>query len=170
MNLYNIPIHQKSPNIANVIVEIPKGTSVKYEYDKDFGVFKYDRSLTSAMTYPCSYGYIPTTLGEDGDPLDFLVYNSTPIDRATLVECKVIGVLDMEDDGEKDYKILGVPTSHVRRHYNLKSIDPMFLKIASNFFAHYKDLSKKQVKVFDWHEKDHAQKIINEAIQRSLID
>ena len=82
MNLYNIPIHQKSPNIANVIVEIPKGTSVKYEYDKDFGVFKYDRSLTSAMTYPCSYGYIPSTLGEDGDPLDFLVYNSTPIDRA----------------------------------------------------------------------------------------
>tara|TARA_B100000989_G_scaffold115828_1_gene85256 strand:- start:8001 stop:8513 length:513 start_codon:yes stop_codon:yes gene_type:complete len=170
MNLYNIPIHQKSPNIVNAIVEIPKGTSVKYEYDKDFGVFKYDRSLTSAMTYPCSYGYIPSTLGEDGDPLDFLVYNSTPIDRATLVECKVIGILDMEDDGEKDYKILGVPTSHVRRHYSLKSIDPMFLKIASNFFAHYKDLSKKQVKVFDWHEKDHAQKIINEAIQRTPTD
>ena len=76
----------------------------------------------------------------------------------------------MEDDGEKDYKIHGVPTSHVRRHYNLKSIDPMFLKIASNFFAYYKDLSKKQVKVFDWHEKDHAQKIINEAIQRMPAD
>ena len=126
MNLYNIPIHQKSPNIANAIVEIPKGTSVKYEYDKDLGVFKYDRSLTSAMTYPCSYGYIPNTLGEDGDPLDFLVYNATPIDRATLVECKVIAVLDMEDDGEKDYKILGVPTSHVRRHYNLKALTPCF--------------------------------------------
>ena len=122
------------------------------------------------MTYPCSYGYIPNTLGEDGDPLDFLVYNATPIDRATLVECKVIAVLDMEDDGEKDYKILGVPTSHVRRHYNLKSLDPMFLKIASNFFAHYKDLSKKQVKVFDWHEKEYAHKIINEGIQRLSSD
>ena len=66
------------------------------------------------MNYPCSYGYIPGTIGDDGDALDILVYNAVPIERGTLVECKVIGVLDMEDDSEKDYKILGVPTSHVR--------------------------------------------------------
>ncbi len=75
----------------------------------------------------------------------------------------------MEDDGEKDYKILGVPVSHVRRHYSLKQIDPMFLKIASNFFAHYKDLNGKEVKVFDWHEKDFAHQIINESIVKQNI-
>ena len=164
MNLYNLPINKKSPKIVNAIVEIPRGKSTKYEYDSELEVFKYDRSLTSAMSYPCSYGYIPSTLGEDGDALDFLIYNATPIDRATLVECKVIAVLDMEDDGDKDYKILGVPTSHVRRHYNLKSIDPMFLKIASNFFKHYKELNNKDVKVFDWHEKERAFEIIEEGI------
>ena len=164
MNLYDLPINKKSPKIVNTIVEIPKGTSVKYEYEPDFGVFKYDRSLTSAMSYPCSYGYIPSTLGDDGDALDFLVYNSTPIDRGTLVECKVIAVLDMEDDGDKDYKILGVPTSHVRRHSSLRNIDPMFLKIASNFFSHYKELNNKEVNVHDWHEKDFAFEIINQSI------
>jgi inorganic pyrophosphatase len=164
MNLYKLPIHKKSPKIVNSIVEIPKGTNVKYEYDNDLGVFKYDRSLTSAFMYPCSYGFIPNTLSDDGDALDMLIYNSTPIERGTLVECKVIGMLDMEDDGEKDYKILGVPVSHVRRYYSLKQIDPMFLKIASNFFAHYKDLNGKEVKVSDWHEKHVAHKIINESI------
>tara|TARA_B100001094_G_C18186400_1_gene804075 strand:- start:3374 stop:3886 length:513 start_codon:yes stop_codon:yes gene_type:complete len=164
MSLYNLPINKKSPKIVNAIVEIPRGKSTKYEYDPELEVFRYDRSLTSAMSYPCSYGYIPSTLGDDGDALDFLIYNATPIDRGTLVECKVIAVLDMEDDGDKDYKILGVPTSHVRRHYNLKSIDPMFLKIASNFFKHYKELNNKDVKVFDWHEKETAYKIIEEGV------
>ena len=165
MNLYQIPINDKSPKIVNAIVEIPKGTSVKYEYESELGVFKYDRSLTSALTSPCSYGFIPNTMADDGDALDFLVYNSTPIDRGTLVECKVIAVLDMEDDGDKDYKILGVPTSHVRRHSSLRNIDPMFLKIASNFFSHYKELNKKEVNVHDWHEKDVAYKIINDSIK-----
>lgn len=161
MNLYKIPSHKNSPKIVNAIVEIPKGISAKYEYDPKLEVFTYDRSLTSAMTYPCSYGFIPSTHGEDGDALDFLIYNSTPIERGTLVESKVIGVLDMEDDGEKDYKILGVPTSHVRKYCCLKDIDPMFLKIAKNFFQHYKDLNNKKVIVKDWHEKNVAYDIIN---------
>jgi inorganic pyrophosphatase len=161
MNLYKIPTHKKSPKTVNVIVEIPKGTNAKYEYDGKLEVFTYDRSLTSAMTYPCSYGFIPSTLGEDGDALDFLIYNSTPIERGTLVECRVVGVLDMEDDGEKDYKIVGVPTSHVRKYYGLKNLDPMFLKIAKNFFQHYKDLNNKEVKVLDWHDKEVAYEIIN---------
>ena len=161
MNLYKIPTHKNSPKIVNVIVEIPKGTSAKYEYNEKLEVFEYDRSLTSAMTYPCSYGFIPSTLGEDGDALDFLVYNSTPIERGTLVECKVLGLLDMEDEGEKDYKIIGVPTSHIRRYCSLKNIDKMFLKISKNFFQHYKDLNNKEVKVLDWHEKEKAHEIIN---------
>ena len=101
------------------------------------------------MVYPSSYGFIPNTYADDGDPLDILVYNRIPIDRGTVVECSVIGVLDMEDEGStvglhKDYKILGVPTSHVRDYESLSDIDPMFLNIAKNFFLHYKDLNNKK--------------------------
>ena len=163
MNLYNLPIHKESPKIINCIIEIPKGTNAKYEYDNELGVFFYDRSLTSAFMYPCSYGFIPNTLGGDGDALDVLVYNHSPIDRGTLVECTPIGVLDMEDDGMKDYKILATPTCHVNKYTCLDDVNSLFLKICSNFFQHYKDLNGKKVEVFDWHEKEMAYQIINES-------
>lgn len=165
MNLYNLSTHKKSPQIVNAVVEIPKGTSAKYEYDPA-GFFRYDRSLTSAMVYPASYGFIPQTIAEDGDALDILVYNSTPIDRAIVVECQVLGVLDMEDEGEKDYKIIGVPTSHIRTYTNIKDVDPLFLDICKNFFLHYKELNKKKVKVFDWSDKFFAY----EVIKKSIVD
>lgn len=162
-------MHKKSPQIVEAVVEIPKGKSSKYEYDPQ-GFFRYDRSLTSAMVYPSSYGFIPSTYADDGDPLDILVYNRIPIDRGTIVECSVVGVLDMEDEGStaglhKDYKILGVPTSHVRDYECLSDIDPMFLDIAKNFFLHYKELNNKNVKVFDWHEKEFAWEIINASLR-----
>jgi inorganic pyrophosphatase len=168
MNLYKLPLHKDFPKIVDAVIEIPKGKSVKYEYDPQ-GYFRYDRSLTSAMVYPASYGFIPSTMADDGDALDVLVYNRIPIDRGTVVECKVIGVLDMEDEGStagihKDYKILGVPTSHVRGYDSLNDVDQMFLAIAKNFFLHYKDLNNKDVRVFDWHEKDKAYEIITESI------
>jgi inorganic pyrophosphatase len=163
-NLYHLPIHKFSPCIINCIIEIPKDTNVKYEYDNDYGVFKYDRSLISAMVYPASYGFIPSTKSDDGDALDVLIYNSRPIDTGTLVEAKVVGVLDMTDDGDKDYKILATPTSHVREYHDLSDIDPQFLKICQNFFNHYKDLNNKNVEVFDWHESEFAYKIIKDSL------
>ena len=166
-NLYNLPIHKLSPSIINCIIEIPKDTNVKYEYDSELGVFKYDRSLISAMVYPASYGFIPSTKSDDGDALDVLIYNSRPINTGTLVEAKVIGVLDMTDDGDKDYKILATPVSHVREYNDLSDIDPQFLKICQNFFSHYKDLNNKEVEVFDWHEADVAHKIIKDSLIKS---
>lgn len=166
MNLYNFPTHKESPKRVNAIVEIPKDTNVKYEYDPIHSVFCYDRSLISAMVYPSSYGFIPSTLAEDGDALDILIYNAVPIQTGTLVECRVIGVLDMEDDGFKDFKILGAPVSHIKEYRSLKDIDPNFLKICQNFFSHYKDLNNKEVKVFDWHEKEKAYEIIKENIKQ----
>lgn len=160
MNLYNIPIHPKSPQRVNAIVEIPKDTNVKYEYDSELSVFKYDRSLLSAMVYPASYGFIPQTLAEDGDALDVLIYNATPINTGTLVESRVIGVLDMEDEGFKDYKILVTPVSHIKEYRGLSDIDSNFLIICQNFFAHYKDLNNKKVKVLDWHEAEVAKEIV----------
>ena len=166
MNLFKVKKHKNSPSIINAVVEIPKGTSAKYEYSPE-GYFKYDRSLTSAMVYPASYGFIPQTYAEDGDPLDVMVYNAIPIERGTVVECQVIGVLDMEDEDhngniKKDYKILGVPVSHVRNYKNLEDIDSLFLDISKNFFLHYKDLNNTPVKVHEWHGPKKARKIIKE--------
>ncbi len=159
-SLYNIPSHKNSPHLVYAVVEIPKGTSAKYEYDPVLEAFVYDRSLLSAMSYPASYGFIPNTLAEDGDALDILIYNSTPIERGTIVECKVLGVLDMVDEGQKDYKIIGVPTSHVRKYESMKDLDPLFLKVCKNFFIHYKDLNNKEVDVFGWHGANLAKQII----------
>jgi len=166
MNLYNLPTHEKSPRIVNAVIEIEEGSKNKYEYDGDLGVFMYDRCLNSAMVYPASYGFVPNTLCDDGDPLDIIVISPEPIKRATVVEAKVLGVLDMEDEGAKDYKIIAVPNFYTRKYFSLKDIEDSFLEISKNFFAHYKDLSMSgdRVKVFDWHDKDFAHKIIKESI------
>ena len=166
MNLYDIPIHEKSPRIVNAIIEIEEGSKNKYEYDGKLVAFVYDRCLASAMVYPASYGFIPGTLCDHGDPLDILVISPEPIKRATLVEAKPLGYLDMEDEGAKDYKIIAVPNFYTRKYSKLQDIEETFLKISKNFFAHYKDLSMsgEKVKVFDWHGKDAAWKIINESI------
>lgn len=168
MNLYKLPIHEKSPRIVNAVIEIEEGSKNKYEYDGDLGVFMYDRCLNSAMVYPASYGFVPNTLCDDGDPLDIMVISPEPIKRATVVEAKVLGVLDMEDEGAKDYKIISVPNFYTRKYFSLKDIEDSFLEISKNFFAHYKDLSMSgdRVKVFDWHDKDFAHKIIEESIQQ----
>ena len=165
-NLELVEVHKDTPKIINAIVEIPKGTAAKYEYNPELDMFQLDRCLPSSMQYPCSYGFVPSTLAEDGDPLDILIYNDTPIQRETLVECNVIGVLDMEDDSGRDWKILGAPTSHIKNYRSLKDIDPMFFKVASNFFKHYKDLNDKFVQVNDWHGKQKAQEIIKQCTAR----
>ena len=165
-NLELIEVNESSPKIVNAIVEIPKGTSAKYEYNPKLDTFQLDRCLPSSMMYPCSYGFVPSTLAEDDDPLDILIYNDTPIDRGTLVECSVIGVLDMRDSGGQDWKILGTPTSHVRKYRSIKDIDPMFIKVASYFFKHYKDLNNKFVEVGEWYGKQKAFDIIKECYDR----
>ena len=167
-NLELIETHKVSPRIVNAIVEIPKGTSAKYEYNSELDTFQLDRCLPSSMMYPCSYGFVPSTLAEDGDPLDILIYNDTPIDRGTLVECNVIGALDMIDSGGRDWKILGTPTSHVRNYRSLKDIDPMFIKLASHFFKHYKDLNNSFVEVNDWHGKQKAYEVIKQCCRRFI--
>lgn len=162
-NLFGLPIHAKSPRIVNAVIEIEKGSSVKYEYDGELGVFRYDRSLDSAMVYPSNYGSIPSTHCDDGDPLDILVISERGIDKGTLVECRVLGVLDMDDDGDKDYKVLAVPVSTRKRFRNLNDVDPLFLRICKNFFSHYKDLDNKIVNVYNWLQKEDAWRIIEDS-------
>lgn len=163
-DFYKIPVNDRSPDIVNAVVEITKNTSAKYEYDDQLNVFRLDRCLLSAMTYPANYGFIPSTKADDGDALDIMVYCNTPLLRGTLVECRVLGCLDMTDAGDKDYKILAVPYSHHRHYRDLNDIDAAWLDIASNFFSHYKDLSGKQVSVSGWINKEQALEVVNDSI------
>lgn len=159
-NLYKIPIHKDSPRTVNAIIEIPKGTSNKYEYDPKLELFKLDRCLTSAMVYPANYGFIPNTLADDGDPLDVLLYTQGVIQRGTLVECVVIGALDMEDDGDKDYKIVARPVASFDMPKDINELRQDFMQITKNFFEHYKDLDRKKVICHGWLDKQATHEII----------
>ncbi len=142
----------------NVIVEIPMLSRVKYELDKDTGLIKYDRVLYSPMHYPANYGFVPQTLWDDGDPLDVLVLGQEPLVPGCLVEARPIGVLDMEDGGEGDAKVLAVPVSDPRwkNTKDLSDLEPHILDEIKHFFTVYKDLQKKVVKVGEWRGKDSA--------------
>lgn len=159
--MYNIPAHKQSPHVVNTIVEIPKQTSAKYEFDPETNLFKLDRCLRSAMVYPANYGFIPQTLTDDGDALDIMLYCSTTIERGTLVESKVLGCLDMTDNGDKDYKVLAVPVGHHKKYNDVHDINEDWLKIAANFFMHYKDLDHKRVEVHGWLDREQTYDIIN---------
>ena len=167
-NLVNdVPIGENSPSIINCIVEVEKDTNAKYEYVEELDIFKLSRCLYSSMRYTCSYGFIPQTYALDDDPLDILIYNNTPIRTSTLVECKPIGCLDMDDTGKKDYKILVVPTSHVKEYKSIKDLDPHWIKTTQNFFTHYKDLEEnKEVKINGWLSRSESKKIITQAHKR----
>lgn len=167
MNLVDkIPIGENSPNIINCIIEIPKGTSAKYEYNEELNVFQLARCLYSSMIYTASYGFIPQTHALDNDPLDVIVYNNIPIQTGALVEVLPIATLDMTDNGSKDYKVVGVPTSHVREYRNLKDLEAHWVSTTLNFFSHYKDLEDKVVEVDGWLSKSKTKKIITEAHNR----
>lgn len=150
----------------NAIVEIEKDSNAKYEYNEELDIFQLNRCLYSSMRYTCSYGFVPQTLGLDHDPLDICIYNNIPIKTGTLVEVYPIGVLDMDDNGEKDYKIISVPVSHVKTYKSLKDVDQHWLLTTFNFFSHYKDLEDKDVVVHGWLGKTEAKKIINDAYRR----
>lgn len=166
MKLYEIPTHKRSPQVVNAVVEIPKGSSNKYEYDPELDQFVLDRALMSAMVYPANYGFISSTLADDGDALDILVCSGSPIDKGTVVPTRVIGALHMIDNGEVDYKLIGVPLrSYNKQHIGeLDDFDPLFLEVVENFFQHYKELEGKEVVLKGWIEKEETFKIVEDSI------
>ena len=159
-------------NIFNCIVEIPKGSTQKYEYNFEYDVFELDRTLPSSLYYPMSYGFIPNTLAEDGDALDVCIYSIHPIDRETLVQVKIVGALWMKDAGEMDYKLIGVPHFHpkIETFGNITDLDPTSLEITKTFFKIYKQNTKKhdQVEVGDWLWHDETLLIIQKAIDKQV--
>lgn len=157
------------PDKINAIIEIPYGSSVKYELDKESGAVFVDRVMASAVFYPANYGFIANTLADDGDPVDILVLNEYPIQAGAVIPCRLIGVLVMEDESGMDEKLLALPTSKVDARYeDIKSLDDVpkaTLAKIKNFFETYKILEKdKWVKVQDFKDTKAAVEILEKAI------
>lgn len=169
MNISKIKVGS-IPDKINAIIEIPYGSSVKYELDKESGAVFVDRVMASAVYYPANYGFIANTLADDGDPVDILVLNEYPIQAGAVIPCRLIGVLVMEDENGMDEKLLAVPTSKVdARFEGIKSLDDVpkaTLAKIKNFFETYKILEKdKWVKVQDFKDTKAAITILEKAIK-----
>ncbi|HIC10832.1 MAG TPA: inorganic diphosphatase [Campylobacterales bacterium] len=162
--------HGENPDKVKALIEIPYGSNVKYELDKDSGAIVVDRVVYSAMFYPANYGFVPNTLAKDGDPADILVLNDYPLIAGSVINCRIIGVLVMEDESGMDEKLLAVPVTKVDPRYsNIQDIQDLpeaTLNRIKNFFETYKTLEpNKWVKVKDYLGKEEAKKILDEAIQ-----
>ena len=168
MHLVNdIPTTHDDYDHVNCIIEIPKGTNTKYEYDENLNVFKLERCLVSSLQYPINYGFIPQTIALDNDPLDVLVFNHDPIDRGTLVSCRVLGMLGFEDGGEIDNKLIAVPHWSPKDKYSkLHDIESSHLKIFRQFFKIYKVDRKTDTKVGDWKSSLFAMKTLKDSHER----
>jgi inorganic pyrophosphatase len=163
-----LPIGSEAPHLVNAIIEIPRDSVNKYEYDKELHVFRLDRTLFSPVHYPGDYGFIPCTLGLDGDPLDVLVLVEAPSFPGCLMEVRPIGVLRMMDQGRSDEKILAVAQSDPL-YTEVKEYSEVFthtLREIEHFFAIYKSLEGKKTEISGWSGAEAARSIISEGRQR----
>ena len=156
MSLDRVPAGRDIPNDFNVIIEIPAhGEPIKYEVDKESGSMFVDRFMSTAMHYPCNYGYIPHTMSDDGDPVDVLVITPIPLITGVVVRCRPVGMLKMADEAGEDAKLLAVPVDKLTNLYrdieSPRDLPESMLNQISHFFEHYKDLEAgKWVKVQGW--------------------
>ena len=159
-----------NPDKINAVIEIPYGSNIKYEIDKASGALCVDRVLYGAMFYPANYGFVPNTLADDGDPADVLVLNEYPLAAGSVIPCRLIGVLMMEDESGMDEKLLAVPVSKIDPRYEgIKEVSDLpkaTLDKIKNFFETYKLLEpNKWVKVKDFASAAEAEKILDKAIK-----
>jgi inorganic pyrophosphatase len=156
------------PTIVRMIVEIPKNSTNKYEYDVELGVFRLDRALYSPMHYPGDYGFIPGTKADDGDPMDVLSLAEEPSFPGCLIEVRLVGVLDMEDEGGGDSKILAVPSRNPR-YDEVRGIEEVaghVRKEIEHFFGIYKELEGKVVRLYGWRGVQEAHEAVLESRAR----
>jgi inorganic pyrophosphatase len=153
---------------VNAIVEVPRGGVNKYEYDKKLNVFRLDRTLYSPVHYPGDYGFIPSTLASDGDPLDVLVLVDNASFPGCLMEVRPIGALEMLDQGARDEKVLAVVSNDPRytEVSNYTDIYTHILREIEHFFSIYKDLEGKRTKTIAWHSAEEARRVILESQER----
>jgi inorganic pyrophosphatase len=162
MNLYDVDPGPNCPEVVRMIVEIPKNSANKYEYDGKLGVFRLDRPLYSPLHYPGDYGFVPGTLADDGDPLDVLVLVSEPSFTGCLIEVRPLGVLDLVDSDDKDQKILAVPDKSPRyqEFHTVDQVWPHLRREVEHFFTIYKELEGKATRIDGWRGPIDARKLI----------
>lgn len=172
MSFTNVRIGENIPEKINVVIEIPRGSHHKYEYDEKMHEIKLDRVLHSSVFYPTDYGFIPDTRGGDGDHLDVLVIISEPAFPGCVMEVRPIGVLDMADDKGEDHKIIAVCDSDPRLTTinSLEDLDEHHKNEIQHFFEVYKQLENKSVDVKGWMGKDEAYRIILEGQDKYSLE
>ena len=172
MKIQAIPAGDNPPEDINVIIEVPVGGEpIKYEMDKASGALFVDRFLYTSMRYPGNYGFVPHTLSEDGDPTDVLVANTRALTPGSVINCRPVGVLIMQDEAGGDEKIVAVPSSRLTRRYenvaDYTDLPEITLQQISHFFEHYKDLEDgKWVKLERWGDAAEAKAMIQAALDR----
>ncbi|MEO7336577.1 MAG: inorganic diphosphatase [Caldimonas sp.] len=170
MSLDKVNPGANAPDEFNVIIEIPMNADpIKYEVDKESGALFVDRFMSTAMHYPCNYGYVPQTLSDDGDPVDVLVITPFPLFPGVVVTCRPIGMLNMEDEAGGDAKLLAVPIDKILPIYQHwqkpEDMNDLRLQQIQHFFEHYKDLELgKWVKVTGWEGPDAAREEIRKGV------
>lgn len=155
--------------VINVVIEIPKGSSHKIEWNRELALMQLDRVEPAIFAKPTNYGFIPQTLDEDGDELDVLLVTDEPLPTGVFLEAKIIGVMKFEDDGEVDDKIVAVPTDDRNTGNRIQTLGdiPQLVKQLENHFNHYKDLKKPGTTVVQsWGDVDEAKSVIHESIDR----
>lgn len=172
MGMEAVKTGKNVPDDINVVIEISAGgPPIKFEVDKDSGALFVDRFMSSAMFYPCNYGYINNTLAGDGDPVDVLVVTPHALPPASVIRCRPVGMLKMSDEAGEDAKLVAVPVSKLTPLYNhvqkVEDLPELLRAQIVHFFEHYKDLEPgKFVKVQGWADADAARKEILDGIAR----
>ncbi len=161
-------VDQNESDTIEVLIEIPKGSRNKYEYDPERKLLKFDRSLFSSVHYPTDYGFVLNTIAGDGDPLDVLVLVWEPTFPGCLIDVKPVGLFKMWDEKGPDEKILCVPIHDPTWNYvaKLSDVPPHLLKEMEHFFAIYKELEHKKTGIEGWEDRDAAIRVIREAEKR----
>ncbi|MBI1755379.1 inorganic diphosphatase [Candidatus Azambacteria bacterium] len=167
MNILNIPLGKNAPEQFNVVIEIPRGSSNKYEVDKETGLIKLDRVFYSPMHYPLDYGFLPQTHWYDGDALDALVMTTHPLLPGVLVEVRPIALVRMVDNGDKDEKIIAVAAKDPRfaEYHDLTDLSEHFKKELKHFFEEYKNLEGKKVQVVAIEDRAAALAVVREGME-----
>jgi inorganic pyrophosphatase len=172
MRLDAIPVGKNPPDDINVIIEVPVGGEpIKYEIEKESGALFVDRFLYTPMRYPGNYGFVPHTLCGDGDPLDVLVANTRALVPGSVINCRAVGVLVMEDEAGPDEKVIAVPTHKLTQRYDsvktVTDLPEITRSQIEHFFQHYKDLEPgKWVKILRWGDVSEARTFIIDAMER----
>jgi inorganic pyrophosphatase len=155
---------------VNTVVEIPEGSTSKIEWDRQRAAFVVDRVEPAIFAKPCNYGFIPQTLDEDGDELDTLIVTDSPLTTGVWLKANIVGVMNFEDEGEMDHKIVVVPADDRNSGGKIKTLTDLgdrWKQKIEYHFNHYKDLKKPgSTKVLGWGDIEEAKKIINECIER----